>query len=183
MMLVKILHLGTSWWSKAGSDPNDPYRYTKRAAYFNSTGVRCGKKVRHHWLLPGVVRFNGLGDFNPNFPNRAIGQTFECSDVTRARGWNRLLFQRKLGTSVAPHCYLVVISCERCGRFDFTSKEWRSRALVVLAVSELREQQEAMLLMKPGDWVRTDLGIWQLHVSEQWPNGADLELLSGAVAA
>jgi hypothetical protein len=182
-MLVKILQFGTSWWRKAGPDPSDPYRYTRRAAYFNSTGVRCGKKIRHHWIVRGLVRFNGVGDFNPNFPNRAIGQTFECPEVTFAFGGNRLLFERKACNAATPDCYLVVVARERCGEFDFASGDWKSPASVALAVSELRDQQEAMLLMKAGDWVRTNLGIWRLRTLDQTSHCAVLELACDPVSA
>ena len=68
MMLVKILEFGSNWWARFGRDPHDRYRYTKHAAYFNSTGVRCGSKMRRYWVVPGLIRFNGVGDFNPQFP-------------------------------------------------------------------------------------------------------------------
>ena len=46
MMLVKILGFGSNWWARFGRDPQDRYRFTRHAAYFNSTGVRCGNKIR-----------------------------------------------------------------------------------------------------------------------------------------
>ena len=81
MMLVKILGFGSNWWARFGRDPQDRYRFTRHAAYFNSAGVRCGSKIRRHWIVPGLIRFNGVGDFNPQFPNRAVGKTFECTDL------------------------------------------------------------------------------------------------------
>ena len=45
MMLVKIMEFGSNWWARFGRDPQDRYRYTRHAAYFNSTGVRCGGKM------------------------------------------------------------------------------------------------------------------------------------------
>ena len=62
-MLVKILNFGTNWWARFGSDLDDPLRLTCHAAYYNSTGIRCGRKVRRHWIAPGLIRFNGVGDF------------------------------------------------------------------------------------------------------------------------
>lgn len=47
-MLVKVLSFGTNWWARFGRDPFDPRRFTRHAAYYNSTGVRCGRKVRRH---------------------------------------------------------------------------------------------------------------------------------------
>src|SRR5581483_274962 len=43
-VLVRILSFGCNWWARFGHDPEDRYRYTRRAAYYNSTGVRCGNK-------------------------------------------------------------------------------------------------------------------------------------------
>ena len=93
-MLVKILGFGSNWWARFGRDPLDRYRFTKHAAYFNSTGVRCGNKMKRYWIVPGLIRFNGIGDFNPHFPNRSLGETFECADIGFACGGNRLLFRQ-----------------------------------------------------------------------------------------
>jgi len=163
-MLVKVLNFGTNWWCRFGRDAEDPHRFTRHAAYYNSTGVRCGSKVRRHWVTSGLVRFNGVGDFNPNIPDRAIGQTFVCSDLTQAFGGNRLLFQRKAPQSAIPDRYLVVVSSGVHGQIDFTSNVWKSVLSRVIAISELRDKQEAMLLMRAGDWVQTGTGFWQLNV-------------------
>ena len=45
-MLVKVLGFGTNWWACFGDDADDPHRFTRRAAYYNSTGVRCGGNFR-----------------------------------------------------------------------------------------------------------------------------------------
>jgi len=182
-MLVKILQFGTSWWSKGGPGPAGSPRYPRRDAYFNSTGVTCGKKIRHHWTVRGLLRFNATGDFNPRFPSLAIGRIFECAPVTFAFGGRRLLMERQAHNSAAPEWYLVVAMRDRHGKFDFASADWISPSSVVLAASELREQQEAMLLLQPGDWVRSHLGIWQLRLSERMPYGAWLELTDGPIVA
>ncbi len=161
-MLVQVLSFGTNWWARFGRDVDDPHRFTRHAAYYNSTGVRCGNKVRRHWITSGLIRFNGAGDFNPNFPDRAIGRTYVCSDLGQAFGGNRLLFERKATKSAPPHCYLVVVSSDIHGQIDFTSSVWKSIFSQVIAASHLREKQETMLLMRPGDWVQTSSGFWQL---------------------
>ena len=71
-MLVQVLSFGTNWWARFGRNADDPHRFTRHAAYYNSTGLRCGNKVRRHWITSGLIRFNGVGDFNPNFPDRAL---------------------------------------------------------------------------------------------------------------
>jgi hypothetical protein len=174
-MLVKVLSFGTNWWARFGRHPFDFHRFTRHAAYYNSTGVRCGRKVRRHWVIPGLIRFNGAGGFNPHLPNRSLGCTFHCSDLTFACGGNRLLFERKVSKSEIPERYLVVLSSELHGRMDFSSDAWKSSAAVI-AVSQLREKQEAMLLMTRGDWVRTICGFWQLTTRDNRRAGIALEL-------
>ncbi len=180
-MLVKILQFGSSWWSKAGDDPEDPYRYTRHAAYYNATGVHCGscgQKVRHHWIVPGLVRFNGVGRFNPNFPNRAIGGIFSCDAMTSTLGGNRLLLKESARASRTPDYYMVTVSSDRFGSIELRAGQWKSRGTRMVALSELRDQQEAMLLMRVGNWVRTSVGIWRLQLSGKLPNGAALELIA-----
>ncbi len=104
----------------------DRYRFTRRAAYFNSTGLRSGSKVRRYWIVPGLLRFNGAGDFNPQFPDRAIGATFECADLTFAFGGNRLLFVRRIRNCPLPDYYLLALASERCGAFDCRNSGWKS---------------------------------------------------------
>jgi hypothetical protein len=182
-MLVKVLSFGTNWWARVGHDPRTPFCITRRSAYYNSTGVRCGRKVRRHWIISGLVRFNGVGDFNPHLPNRSKGHTFHCSDLTVTLGGNRLLFGRKASRSELPDCYLVVVTSEQHGRFDFTAEDWRSGTAAVIAASQLRDVQEAMLLMKPGDWVQTNCGLWQLRLSENERTGVALELIGNRPSA
>jgi hypothetical protein len=177
MMLVKVLGFGSNWWARFGRDPQDRYRYTRHAAYFNSAGVRCGNKMRRHWIVPGLIRFNGVGDFNPQFPNRAVGKIFECTDLIFALGGNRVLFRKQAAQSAQPDFFLLAVSSDSRGGFDFEDAGWKSRSVTPIAVSHLREKQEAMLLMRAGDWVRSVLGVWQLKVSDCLPHGAALELL------
>lgn len=161
-MLVKIVSFASNWWARFGHNPQDPYRFTRRAAYFNSTGLRSGSKVRRHWVVPGLLRFNGVGDFNPQFPHRSIGSTFECAELTVAFGGNRLLFGKKITNAMPPDWYLVAINSESCGVFDCGLAGWTSESVRAVAVSQHRERSEALLLMRHDDWIKTKLGIWTL---------------------
>jgi len=183
MMLVQILKFGSNWWARFGREPLDHYRFTRHAAYFNSTGLRFGNKIRRHWIVPGLIRFNGVGDFNPQFPNRSVGMTFECADLIFALGGNRVLFQRKAADFAQPDCFLTVISNDRFGTFDCQTSDWKADSVLPIAVSECRDEQEAMLLMKPLDWVRTTLGVWQLKTSPGSTERARLELLEHCAVA
>ena len=182
-MSVKILGFGSNWWARFGRVPDDLYRYTRHAAYYNSTGVRCGNKIKRHWIIPGLVRFNGIGDFDPHFPSRAIGEIFWCSDLALACGGNRILFARKAPETAVPEHYLVVVPSGRFGVFNFDDSCWRSESVRPISVSQLRGQQEAMLLMKAGDWVRNRLGTWSLTTSPGLPLGAALCLLEDVAVA
>lgn len=183
MMSVKILGFGSNWWARFGRDPNDPCRYTRHSAYYNSAGVRCGQKIKRHWIVPGLVRFNGIGDFDPHFPSRAIGQTFWCSDMVFTCGGNRILFVRKTAKGTIPDHYLVVVSSDRFGIIDFDDPRWRSESTRPISVSQLREQQEAMLLMKEGEWVRNSLGTWRLMTCPSLLDGAALHLSEDVAVA
>lgn len=182
-MVLKVLNFGCNWWGRFEHDAADPLRYTCHAVYYNSTGVRCGRKVRRHWLVPGLIRFNGVSGFNPHFPPRSLGCTFLASDLDFLFGGNRLLLKQKLPDSVSPECYLVVVSQELHGRIDFALPAWKSPTAQIIAASQLRQTQEAMLLMNPGDWVRTACGIWHLSASYSSTFGAELVLLGGQVPA
>ena len=48
-------------------------------------------------------------------------------------------------------------------------------------MSHLREKQEAMVLMKAGDWVRSALGVWRLKVATGLLHGAALQLLEDGI--
>jgi hypothetical protein len=161
MMLVQILGFGSNWWVRYGKDAKDPYRFTRQAAIYNSTGVRCGRKVRRHWVVPGLVRFNGSDGFEPGFPNSMVGKTFCCSEVTQYSGGNRLLMRRP-AVANAPDRLLITLSSCNFGRVDFQSPDWKSPFTFVLAATALRNVQEIMLLTAIGDWIQTDRGFWQM---------------------
>jgi hypothetical protein len=160
-MLVNVLSFGSNWWQRSKSEL-DP----KRCAYYNSTGVCCGNKIRRHWIVPGILRLNGVSNFDTTSPGSAIGKTFECSELGYAFGGNRLLFRARVPNSLQPDCYLITLTRVLHSSMNFHSEVWKSMFTEVLAVSQLRRQQETMLLMHAGDWVQTTQGFWQLHVPD-----------------
>lgn len=177
-MLVKVLGFGSNWWARFGPDPLDRYRFTRHAAYFNSTGLRWGNKIRRHWIVPGLIRFNGTCNvLGPQFPSQAVSVTFECAELGFALGGNRILFQKKAAHSLQADHFLTVVSSDRLGMIDFHSRDWKSASVITVAASQSGDKQEAMLLMKPFDWLRTTLGVWQLKTERFLPRGAALELL------
>jgi hypothetical protein len=111
-------------------------------------------------------------------PSRSIGQTFVATEVDFLFGGNRLLLKHRLRAAAQPDRYLAVFSQELHGRFDFGSAAWKSPGAQVIAASQLRQVQEVLLLMRPGDWVRTNLGFWQLTLPDPRPAGTRPDPLS-----
>jgi hypothetical protein len=167
-MLVKVLSFGSNWWrrSRIERDPG-------RCVYYNSTGIRCGKKIRRHWIVPGILRLNGVSNFDPAKPFRCLGAAFE-SDLSYGFGGNRLLLKSRVAGCVEPHFYLIAVSSGVYGRMNFQSGAWRSVLTHIVASSELRGLQEALLLMHAGDWFQTARGFWQLHLPTQGRTSACL---------
>src|SRR4051812_32219997 len=124
MTLVKILGFGSNWWARFGRDRNDPWRFTRHAAYYNSAGLWCGRKVRRHWLVSGLIRFNGVGRFDPHFPHRSIGKTFYSHEPTFTTDGIRLLFEQRVEKT--PDYFLTVISSDRHGVVDFRNPSAKS---------------------------------------------------------
>jgi hypothetical protein len=92
-----------------------------------------------------------------------------------AYGGNRVLFERKVKRSEIPDYYLVGMSRERYGRIDFKA-DWKPESCLAIATSELREKQEALLLMKLDDCVRSNLGRWRLVLTKELDAGVVLQL-------
>lgn len=174
-MLVTILSFGCNWWRRFGSDPEDRFRYTKHAAFYNSTGVQCGKKIRRHWVIPGLIRFNGARNFATQDVNRYVGGTFRCTEPIVAFGGNRVVFNERVTATAGSDFFLVVVTNSRFGVLDFAS-DWTANGVHPIAASQLRQQQEAMLLMRIGDWVETAVGRWYLKPTDQLQVGATLQL-------
>jgi len=157
-MLVKVLSFGSNWWARGQHAP------AEAMAYYNSTGLHCGSKIRRHWVISGLLRFNAISNFNPARPQRAIGGVFLCSELAWALGGNRLLFSARVSDSLEPDCYLISVSSLEYGAANLASSVWRSGLSRVIAVSQLGDRQEIMLLMRPADWISTRAAFWQLQV-------------------
>jgi hypothetical protein len=168
-MRVAVLSFGTNWWARSP-------RAATRFAGYNSTGIECGSKVRRHWVVPGIVRFNGLSDF-VRWPSRqASRRCFLCSDLSSYHDGNRLLLIREIDDEVQPEAYLLTVASATHGRVDLNSQAWCAPSSRVVAASQLRERQEIMLLMRADDWLLTGRGLWQLRLTRG--RCADLILLA-----
>lgn len=175
-MLVTVTSFGSVWRRRFGKDQSA--RRFARAAYFNTTGVPDGGKIRRRSRIVGHVRFNGVGGFNPNHPLGMINSVFECAEPCIWQGQIKVLFNRMLSAPQQPDYFLVVVRACEVGYLDVVSPAWRSEDTFLISFSECRDQQEAMLLMPTNSWLRTDLGTFVVKPFISWPWSARLQLES-----
>ena len=68
-----------------------------------------------------------------------------------------------------PDRFLVVVRPELTGILKVGSANWRSPDSWLIAFSECRDQQEAMLLMAAHGWIQTQLGRFVLEPLTESP--------------
>jgi hypothetical protein len=161
-LVVQVLSFGSAWWVRPGRDVGDPERYTRRAAYFNSTGIEAGGKIHTAGPVHGLVRFNISSGLDPHRTQNNIGQVFCFTEVERYRETNRLLALRRATKGATPTHFLLRVSSILHGTLSPT-RRWRSADVQTIAVSRYRGRQESLLLMTAQSVIRTSLGTWTLR--------------------
>ena len=169
------------WRTRFSKNEHDANRFA-HGAYFNTTGVMVNGRVRQRPLILGYAKLNGAGGFDPNFPSRMINRVFECADRCVWNGENKVLFRRVLPHGEVPDLFLVVARPDVTGRLLVGTDGWRSDGTWLLAFSEDRQRQEAMLLMPAHAWIRSVLGTFVLE-TRSTPWIATLRLQDCATAA
>ena len=160
-MRVRMISFGSNWWAAHSRDTDDPYRYSRNSAWFNSAGLKYGQRLRFCWVVPGQIRFNSSSRFNPEFKARTTGKTFEC-DLPRIYGGKVHLLVTRPATNCNPDAYLVTLNEGVHGLIDFDDPDWRSPGVFPISVSLRPPRYEAMVLMNANAFVRTDKGEWRL---------------------
>lgn len=160
-MYVCVTGFGTNWWAMHPRDPGDPMCFHRRAAYFNAAALRSGRRLHHSAIFPGQVRFNAMSGFDPEYPSRAIGRTFLCSEPQQFAGKMHLLFERPAKQST-PEAYLVTLRWAEHGVIRFERPGWRSAGVCPISISLRGERYEAILLFRSDDWVESDRGRWRI---------------------
>jgi len=174
-MLIAITGLGSVWRRRFGSKRDDPMRFA-RAAYFNTTGVPVNGVIRTRAKVVGHARFNAVGGFDPNCPQRMINRVFDCDDPCVWQGQNKILFKRTLVVPRQPECFLVVAKQSEIGRLHIENVGWKSSDGLLISFSECGDAQEIMLLLPAGGWIRTDIGKFTLQPMAARPWVARLQL-------
>jgi hypothetical protein len=155
-MRVAVMGFGSVWRHRLGK--RDASDRPTGAVYYNTTGITVNGQIRQRPQICGYARFDTIGGFDPNHLSRMMGRVFECADPSVWMGYNRLLFRRILSRGEPPDCFLVVTKSEFVGQLLVGKQDLRSPGTRLLSLSESVGQQEALLLMSFGDWIRSSLG-------------------------
>lgn len=176
-MRITVMGFGSVWRHRLGKC--DARGRPTRPVCYNTTGVLVHGNVRQRPRICGYARFDMIGGFDPNHPSRMIGRAFECAEPTVWMGSNKLLFKRILKTGERPDRFLIAANSRAVGQLAVGEQGWRSGDEWLLSFSEYGEQQESMLLMSIGQWVRTTLGFFVLEPCERSDSLARLVLQTG----
>lgn len=162
-MRVAVMGFGSVWRHRLAKQ--EATGRSTRPVYYNTTGVSVSGKVRQRPQICGYARFDTIGGFDPHHPSRMVGCVFDSREPSIWMGHNKILCSRLLNDGHDPDCYLVVARSGFVGRLPVGSEGWRSPNTWLLSLSESDGQQEAMLLMSKGDWLRSSLGQFVLESS------------------
>jgi hypothetical protein len=146
-------------------DTSDPFCFRRRAALFNAAALMSGTRLHHSAIFRGQVRFNSKSGFDPEFPLRAIGKTFQCAPPRQFAGKMHLLFKRRSSEMVSD-AYLVTLRSVVHGAIQFGKPSWKSAGVRPISIGLRGDRYEAMLLFGDQNWVESDLGRWQADPSQ-----------------
>lgn len=164
-IVAQIVSFGSAWWVRPGWEVGDSGRYTRHAAYFNSTGIKDGSKIHTAGPVRGLVRFNISSGLDPHHTQSNIGKIFCFTEIERYRDTNRLLALHRATKDASPTHFLIRVSSVLYGTL-LPGTRWRSADVRTIAVSRYRGRQEALLLLTGQSVIRTSLGAWNLHCCE-----------------
>lgn len=169
-MLVAVTGLGSIWSCRLGRDAARTDRFTREAAFFNTTGIVVDGALRRRSRVYGEVRFNGSMGLNPHDPTTSLlHRVFRCPALTVWNGANRLLCERPV--KAAASSFLVVFTAHDVGRVT-SGDQWRSDDSQVISWSESDNAQEFLLLMQPFSWIRTARGLFVFHTNASGCGGS-----------
>ena len=166
-MIIGLEGFGSVWSTRAGER-------RERTAFYNTTGIVVDGRLRHRSRLFGQIRFNAIGGFNPQHIEANIGRVFESPGLSDGQN-SCLLVHHLLSQPQPPDCYLFRVSSDVTGVLEIERSGWKSDGVVLISLSQFREEQEAMLLVPIHGWIRGCLGRFAAEPSGDRPWRASLE--------
>jgi hypothetical protein len=174
MIHVTIEGFGSAWFRRTRQDGRNPER--QHTAYYNTTGITVGGKVRQRSRIFGQLRFNGVGGFIAAGVERNIGRVFQCAAELDG-SVHKLIFHHLLDKPQVPDFFMFAVTSRCTGLLSIESEHWKSEGVLLLALSECKESQEAILLMPSHSWFRGALGTFMADPDDDRPWRATLRLL------
>lgn len=168
-MLIALEGFGSIWSVRTRAS-------SKRAAYFNTTGVTVNGRIQHRSRVYGHLRFNETGGFKANQVERNIGRVFEAVG-SLDEGGARLLLHHLSSEAKAPDYFSFAVKSNRTGRLTIDSAVWKRDDVLLISLSEARDEQEAILLMPPHSWIRGGLGLFVAEPRPDLPRRAFLRFV------
>ena len=169
-MQISVLGFGSIWTRRPARGARAQERFDVRElAYYNTTGVEVGGKLRNRPRVYGVARFNGNSGFRPESWHLTLYKVFDCESPCAWSGHQRILFKRLLRRPEKPDAYLVVVKSEQTGGVIKVG-DWLHSEATLISFSECGADQEVMVVMPAYGWVRGVLGTFFLEpcVARPW---------------
>jgi len=154
-MLISVLGLGSIWSRRVRrNDAGEPTFDRRQCAYYNTTGVLSGGKLRNRPRLYGFIRFNGASGCRPDCPEEIIGKLFDCEPPCVWNGVPKVLFKQKLTSPERPDAYLSVLKSGDIGSVVAVGS-WLSADATAISFSECGALQEVMIVVPAFGWIRS----------------------------
>jgi hypothetical protein len=158
-MLVAVQSFGSIWTDRGAStkvgDANSP----RRRAFYNTTGVMAGSKLRSRSSIYGYVRLDECSGFHPSSANRVIHRVYASEGVSVWSGRNKVFLRQLTRAGTRPDVYLFRVGSTEIGWID-RSGAWTCNGARVVSFSEGNGQQEALLILPAFGWVRSERGTF-----------------------
>ena len=155
-MLVAVQSLGSIWTARGARTDAGGTNSARRCAYYSTTGVLAGDKLRNRSCIYGHVRVDECSGFHPKFADRLIHRVY---GVTARNGRNKLFLRQLTPEGTRPDVYLFRIRPTDTGWLD-RAGAWNCDAAQVVSFSEGNGQQEALIVLPPFGWVHGTRGTF-----------------------
>lgn len=167
-MLISVLGFGSIWTRREAKSA---------VAYYNTTGVLVGNKLRNRPSVYGVARFNAAGGFRPDRMHQMVEKVFDCEAPCVWNSHNKVLFKRLLRRPERPDAYMLIVTEDQSGGIAHErTGGWLHHDGRVISFSECNGRQEVMLVMPAYSWVRGNIGTFFLEPNSRKPWHARLVL-------
>jgi hypothetical protein len=158
-MLVAVQSFGSIWTAKSAGADVDRTKAARRGAYYNTTGVLAGDKLRNRSCLYGYVRLDECSGFHPRFAERIVHRVYESEGVSIWNERSRLFLRQLMPAGARPDVHLFRIGTSDTGWID-RGGAWKCDAAQVVSFSEGNMQQEVLVVLPPFGWVRGENGTF-----------------------